>query len=402
MSIVFPQKTSSAYVKTLERALLGGWVWLLLGLFILPTSKLYHQGIIAFFWLPGFLLVIHPQIRSQATFDKPLLILFGLSALWAALSVVWGGNPSQLKEIAYLLLSINAIALLAALDNKLLWKSLAWSAFVAGLLAWAALINCYIVNGNPWSFRAVGMGSLEHPILATHVMGILCLALVNLRRYLPRLLRKGYWVIPCSGYLVFLLMSKTKGTLLAMILCLTLSYLWKPIRRSLMLAAATLSFSVVVLLMFPHELLRDGFSLRPELFHLGLEQLAQHPWLGIGVDTPYWLTVQSSGATYEHAHNFYLHLAIELGIVGLVLWGLLSGLAVWRAWSMRYTLQGRAVCALFCFGCIALITDGTGPWVKPREEWFSIWLPIFLAFALKCVQPSPVTDMCCHPNTSFE
>lgn len=381
--------------KLLEKLLTLGFAWLLLGLFLLPTRKLYHQGMILFFWLPG-VLVLLKDFHLSRFFDRRLMALFLVAAAWAGLSIVWGGSVRQLKEIGYLILTVNAVAMLAYLNNRLLWKTLAWVAFGGGFLAWASIFYCYFILGNEWAFRAIGIGVLEHTILATHVMGVLCLLLVNLRRLLPKMIRKWYWVIPCFGYLAFLLLSRTKGTLLAMIVCLVLSYIWKPVKRSLMLAAATLAFSTLALIMFPHELLRDGFSYRPELLVQGFQQWMQHPLLGIGVDTNYLLTLPASGLSYEHAHNFFMHMSIQLGVIGLFLWLALLAMVSLRGWQQRRTLHGRALCAVLCFGGIALMTDGTGPWVKPREEWFTIWLPIFLAFALPASWPQPKPHDCCH------
>lgn len=387
--------TTPEQTQRLERGLGAGLVWLLLGLFLLPSSKLYHQGLIFLFWLPGALALFNSNVR--AAWDLRLLALFGLSAGWASLSLLWGGEPRQLKEILYVLLSLNACIAAAALNTRLFWKLLVISAFVGGLLAWLALVYFYLLQGNSWEERSTATGQLNHTILASHVLGALCLILVYLRWRLPKALQRSAWIFACSGYLAFLLMSRTKGTLLALVACLILSYLWKPSRRAMIVAGTTLLCSLIAVWQFPAEVLRGGFSSRPELFQLAWEHYLQHPWLGLGVDGKYLLTVPSTGATFEHAHNLYAHIALQLGAVGLLLWLLLLAGVALRGWSMRKTAQGRTVCALLCFGGIALLTDGTGPWVKPREEWFTIWLPIFLGFALKQnpSRPSPAQD-CCH------
>lgn len=73
---------------------------------------------------------------------------------------------------------------------------------------------------------------------------------------------------------------------------------------------------------------------------------------------------------------------MTLGLVGLACWLALQALALSAAWRLRERVEGRMLCALLCFAGIALFTDGIGPWVKPREEWFCLWLPIFLVMGL--------------------
>lgn len=387
----------SSHIPVLERWLGLGMLWLLLGLFIMPTNKVYHQGLIYLLWLPGVISLFKTPTWYQA-FDRLLLSLLGLSVAWAALSLSWGGHPRQLKEVFYVLISLNGLLMLALRNPRLFWQLLAYAAFIGGLMGWVALIYHYLIQGNNWSIRTTATGQLDHTILASHVMGVLCLILVYLRRRLPQMLQKGYWMFACSGYLAFLLMSRTKGTLLALVACLILSYLWKPSRRSLIVAGTTIACSLIGIMFFPEAILRGGFSSRPELLQLAWEQLQQHFWFGLGLDQEYLLTIPETGYSFRHAHNFYAHLAVELGVIGLTLWLLLLAGVAWRGWMTRHTAAGRAVCALLCFSCIALLTDGLGPWVKPREEWFTVWLPIFLGFSLQAARIKPLEkDHCqCH------
>lgn len=67
-------------------------------------------------------------------------------------------------------------------------------------------------------------------------------------------------------------------------------------------------------------------------------------------------------------------------------WLLVLLIVFCRAWSNRASTAGVALCSLLAFSVVALMTDGIGPWVKPREEWFTVWLPIFLCFVLRPVE----------------
>jgi len=61
-----------------------------------------------------------------------------------------------------------------------------------------------------------------------------------------------------------------------------------------------------------------------------------HPWLGVGIGN--YEVMYSSYALplwplpLGHAHNYYLNIAAETGLVGLAAYMLLWGAALWKAW----------------------------------------------------------------------
>ncbi len=379
------QMTGKQSASRLSRVLIPwlafGFLWLLVGMFLLPTSKLYQQGLILFFWLPGLLaLLALPSVRQA--WDWLLLLLLGLCALWAGLSVAWGGEAGRLKELLYIGLAVNAVVALAALNARLLWQVLLGSALFCSAMAWWALFDFYLLQAQPLDERVVASGLLKHTILASHVMGVLGLALLFMRSWLPPRFPGWLWVLALLGYLAFMLMSRSKGPALALVVCLALSGLWSTFRWAWLAGGLTLIAAMLVAWLLPEQLLRGGFSFRPQLLEQAWMLWALNPWQGLGNGMEYQLPIVEIGKSYEHAHNLYMHIAVQLGVIGLLLWLGLQAAVVCRAWSARSSAPGRTLCALCCFAQLALLTDGIGPWVKPREEWFTVWLPVFLAFAL--------------------
>ncbi len=371
---------------------LAGWlavglVWWLLGMQLLPSNKLYHQGLILLFWLPGLVaLVMESRVRHG--WSVPLLSVLLVLSLWAVLSVGWGGDSDRLKVVAYSLLAANAWVALGALDARLLWRTLAYSSLVGGLLAWGAVLNFYGLEDRRWYLRVVGTGHLDHTILAAHVMGVLGVLLACLRRELPPMLRRWAWLPALLGYLAFLLLSRSKGPWLAL-LCTFLALLFiRPSRGRFIALMALIGAIVLAVLCAPQWVLRGGFSYRPELLAVGWQTYLAHPITGLGIGAEYLLQIAGGTSTFKHAHNFYLHLAIQVGGVGLALWLLLQAGVVSEALRIRRTIAGRTLLAVAVFGAVALFTDGIGPWVKPREDWFTSWLPLFLCLALHASKAS--------------
>jgi O-antigen ligase len=249
-------------------------------------------------------------------------------------------------------------------------------------MAWWSLFSFYILRNHPLVDRVVATGLLDHTILASHVVGVLALALLFLRNWLPSSFPKLIWFLDLLGYLAFMLMSRSKGTILALVVCLAFSGVWSKFRWAWLAGGAALIAAVLGMWLMPEQLLRGGLSYRPQLLEQAWSLWKLNPLLGLGNGVEYQLPVVELNKTFDHAHNLYMHIAVQLGLVGVLLWFSLQGIVAWRAWSARATVQGRTLCAIFCFSGVALFTDGLGPRVKPREEWFTVWLPVFLAFAL--------------------
>lgn len=370
----------------LEKWLAVGLCWWLVGMLLVPTSKFYHQVLILLFWMPGLLaLLMYREVR-QGWWQPLAVILLGF-VVWSALSVSWGAHDvdsGELKIFFYLFLALNAFLALACLNFVMLRHSLALSGLLVGMLAWISVLYFYGWQGYGWHRRAVGVGIVNHPILAGHLFGAVGILLYYLRRDLPVRLQGMVWWVSCTGVLAFLLMCQSKGPWLAVAVTLVLMALWLQTRRSIAVVMLFAVLAGLALFIWPERILRGGFSYRPELFAQALQLIREAPLTGLGFGGQYLLLVPSSGQYFEHAHNIYLHIAVVLGGGGLLFWLLLQSVAFYSAWLNRCEPTGQALAALLLFSCLALFTDGVGPWVKPREEWFTLWLPLCLAMALMC------------------
>ena len=359
-----------------------GFAWFLLGMMFLPSSKLYQQGLILLFWLPGLAAWL-PRIRASLHWDRWLLAGLLACVVWAVLSISWGGDWKRYKEILYVMLSAQAFVVLAGLYREHFWRLLVCLAMIGSLGALWSIVDFYLLQGRPLGHRLVGAGLLEHPILAAHLMGALGVLLLGLRSLVPEALPRWSWWLACLAYFAFMVLTRSKGPLLALIAACLIIPICAPSRGRVLFAMLLLGGAMVAVFLSPEFLLRGGFSYRPDLLLGAWELFLQHPWLGMGLGGSYELKVAVKGATYEHAHNLFAHLALQLGLPGLVLWLSTLLVVLWRGWGSKTSAAGLALCGLLSFSVVALMTDGIGPWVKPREEWFTVWLPIFLCFALR-------------------
>src|SRR5690606_31422788 len=117
---------------------------------------------------------------------------------------------------------------------------------------------------NAFAMRVLGPGAIDHTILGSHLMGVLCIVLFYLRARLPAGARTWLWALALLGYLAYLLLSKSKGTLLALIVCLAFTFVALYGRRAFYLLSAMVALSISYVLVFPEYALRGGLSYRPE------------------------------------------------------------------------------------------------------------------------------------------
>jgi len=123
-----------------------------------------------------------------------------------------------------------------------------------------------------------------------------------------------------------------------------------------------------------------GSSFRPEIFQSVLQMIGEHPWTGLGLGAEY--KVSAAGLLFDHSHNMFTHVAMELGLPGMLLW-----IAVWlftlgEIVRARDTVLGKILLALWVYSTMAMQFDAASLTGTPRAEWFVSWLTVGLAMLL--------------------
>ena len=111
-----------------------------------------------------------------------------------------------------------------------------------------------------------------------------------------------------------------------------------------------------------------------------LQMIKEHPWTGLGLGTHF--TVSAVGINFDHSHNLFTSVAIELGLPGLIFWCIAWFSVFFYAWRARATLLGQGVLGAWVFSMLAMQFDAASLLGTPRAEWFITWLPIALATLL--------------------
>ncbi len=177
-------------------------------------------------------------------------------------------------------------------------------------------------------------------------------------------------------------------------------------RRSLFLMAGALAAAVVVVLAAvllatrwearPQWLFRESLSPRQDVFDAGIDMFSDHPLLGAVPGTFGLLYPQYSGeypVHAIHAHNGYLQIAVDAGLVGLAALAVLVGAVVWLLWrSYRSGSTRQRLLVAACGGALAgfavhNLADAANYWKAPL-----IAVAAVLAIAVRNYQDASDAD----------
>lgn len=360
-----------------------GLVWFVAAIALAPSNKIYQQGLVLFLWLPTLVLawsaraVYIDALRRQSALWGALLLLM----LWAGLSLAWSpaAAPSrEVKRLIYILVFLMAFPLLAQAGLIRIRHLLQLG---GGLLAIAALISIvrfYGVHGQPLIGRLEGIGEISHPILGAYVIG--AVVLIMLYQLPRRRAAQVVWALSLICLGAFVVLSQSRGAVLALLITVVLAPLWFRDLHSRVIALLAVLATCVAFYLLYDLIAQRGASYRPEIFHSVLLMIGEHPWTGLGLGAEY--DVKAVGLLFDHSHNMFTHVAIELGLPGMLLW-----IAVWlftlgEIVRARNTLMGKILLALWVYSTLAMQFDAASISGTPRAEWFVSWLTVGLAMLL--------------------
>jgi O-antigen ligase len=371
--------------------LLGMW-WLLVGLAASPVGdkiwnrgKPYHDSLLVLFVLPALWWVWKRRAEFARRFiqaaEGPLLLLF---LAGAAVSVAWA-NYGHLGDAVIVLLYIGLFVMIWAalvVGNPQWFQRLLFLAGIGlALSALFAMTSFRSLTSDTWQEqgRLVAFGSLDNPNLAAFAYGA---ALVWLMQSAVR--KRLLQVLQLAAVLVlsvFIVMTFSRAAWLAIVvsqICMLLTVRHRHIKWRAMVA---LIGTVVALALGGwHYVEERGMSYRPQILHQAWDLIEAHPWGGLGMGSRY--TIQLGDQVWLHSHNVFSHLAIILGVPGLLVWSALWLVVGWRGWRFRHIATGRCLLALWVYASVAFQFDAPDVLEKPSVEWLLGWLPIAISMGL--------------------
>ena len=372
------------YQKNWARAWLGlGLVWFLAAIALAPSNKVYQQGLVLFLWLPTLVLawsargvLVQAWGRQPALWGSVLLLL-----AWSGLSLAWSPAEEpgrELKRLLYILVFLLAFPLLAQLGQARIRQLLLLGSALLALAALVSILKFYGVQHKPLLVRLAGIGEISHPILGAYVIGsALLLMLYEPPRHCGLQL---LWLAALACLGAFAIFSQSRGAILALVITVVMAPLWFRDRHSRVFSVLALLATGLAFLAVYDLIARRGSSYRPEIFHAVVEMIAAHPWTGLGLGAHY--EVSAVGRHFDHSHNMFTHVAVEMGLPGMLLWVMVWLLTLGEIVRARGTLFGKVLLGFWVYSTLAMQFDAASLTGTPRAEWFISWLPVGLAMLL--------------------
>lgn len=372
------------YQKNWAQAWLGfGLVWFLAAIALAPSNKVYQQGLVLFLWLPTLVMawsarhvIVQAWRRQPALWGSVLLLL-----VWSGLSLVWSAaeNPGrEAKRLLYILVFLLAFPLLGQLGQARIRQLLLAGSALLAVAALISVIHFYGVLGMPLLARLEGIGEISHPILGAYVIGSAVLFLL----YEPPRQRglQLLWLVALVCLGLFAMLSQSRGAILALVLTVILAPLWFRDRHSRVFAVLAAIATCLAFYLVYDLIAQRGSSYRPEIFHAVVDMIAAHPWTGLGLGAAY--DVSAVGKHFDHTHNMFTHIAVELGLPGMLLWVMVWLYTLGEIVRARGTLFGKILLGFWVYSTLAMQFDAASLTGTPRAEWFISWLPVGLAMLL--------------------
>ncbi|WP_430391879.1 O-antigen ligase family protein [Dyella sp. 20L07] len=388
LSLAVPaiEGTGGAAIAPWVRQLLFiGVAWLIGGMGIMPAGASYNPGkayqyVLALtLYLPTLVLLVMRPACARDLWRKPLVPWVMALLAWSLIALSWshishrGDEVARILSIAFFLVAWQQGV---ALNVERIRVLLVGTGLLMAIVAIAAMVWCAFypeVDG-----RLAAFGVMDNANLAVGAMGACLIWLWPWQMSDARL----RWAkrLAIGVLALFVLLSYTRSGWGALLAAFVAMALCRGGRKAWLSAGAAVLIAAIAVLAFLPALMERGLSMRPQIFEQSWALFRQHPLFGLGQGSPF--SFQVDGDVLTHAHNMFSQLAIELGLVGFILWtGIWLALG-WRAWRHRHETLGQIVVGLWVFGTILVQFDQSHLLDSPRPGWLITWVPLALSLSL--------------------
>lgn len=355
-------------------------------------AHVYILFIIPSLVVPAWLYCKHRDFfsRDVGIFLLAVVVFLG----WGAISAGWGdGDFSFLsllkRSLVIILYLLGIIFLVSSADLKWIKGFLLLAVSIVAIGALVSLFYQFIILDKSFGWRIfrlsrMGFGNwidLGNPVMAGVYLGVfavIAVALIGLEKQ-----RMHYIAVFSLAVLlvyIFLSFSRTAwvgGVAAAVFL------LFQFRSRSLVWLAVVFVLTILVVSgVYFDELLREvthkQLSHREETWQWALDHVGENMIFGHGYGHPFW-----ESKHFVHAHNFYLQVAYEGGLMGL--FALLTMLfVVCRSyWKNRGDVLVCLGFSLVVFLMVIMLAEIDHVITRPGVYWTIFWFP--LAFTLGAV-----------------
>lgn len=328
-----------------------------------------------------------------AVWRHPVFLAATAYMFYLLLSGFWSVPPDWYRLGQKFALSIYLIGFIAithafvSWDRHLYENLLKICVIIAATAALVNLVWFYADHKFPMT-RLQGFGSLTNINEFVNVYGVYSLLATSFALRTHDVKQRLLFLLAVVVFLVFAWFGQSRTAFVSMILVqFVLIGLMERQWRILYFAGMSLLVGVILLefqQVLDHLFVR-GEGLRPMIWAEVWKEIMTMPVFGHGIVLAPHVEVKSHH--FEGAHNAYLQLFWQGGLVGLGLFGILFAVAFKKAWA-RGRQQGEFT--VFCMLLFAAATMLTGVETlidRPRDQWMLFWFPLALLIGYQTAAP---------------
>ena len=378
----FPSDWRSRLVLVLvDKVIPFGVFVLLTGMFWVGNHGSYPKLFYWFLALPSLLLAIVQPRSFARILGSRIIVVYFIFAFYISLSVFWSSAGEDALELIkrplLVCLLFFSVFELAQCRFDLLRVAVRWSAIFSAVAALITIARFAFEGGHG---RLAGYGALYNPLLVSHVFGFF-IALWFGFYFMERTLfhpMSLFGILVCG---VLLLATGSRTPLVAILFTVGWLAALSANRKAALVLGLLLLLGVGVVVFVPEVITQRGLSYRTEIWANALRQIVKMAWFGHGYGSPLSIQLDSFPYPFSDPHNITLRVFYDGGVIGLILWLSLYGVALERSWHFRNDKWVLLCSAAVVYGLAAGLTEGGAFLSRPKEHWFLIWIPLALLSA---------------------
>jgi O-antigen ligase len=312
---------------------------------------------------------------------------FGLTILWTKnVNVSLEQYYDILRYFLSLILFISIAIYLSIYKNNFFKKYVFWVSLSAILCAIISILVFYGSHEFP-SDRISGFNYyLKYIVISAIYFGFIGLCSIHSAMNENIYLKKIYFIFATLIIMTFVLLSQSRGPLLAFIISfvtgLALEKKWKWIGLVFFMILVWLLLINFVDIGIHNYILRGSIPFRIAIWKSTLfQRISECLWFGEGYLTD--IEIYSLKKMWSHPHNIFLFILLKSGILGLLLF--LISLTFAFITAVRYFLKSKnwLYLAMLLFTILSVSSDNTRLLYKPVLSWFILWFSMAMCAALE-------------------
>ena len=370
------------------------WMSVLIVLCFLSVLLLRSQSAASYptYVLSLFMLATFPKWRD--VFRLHLVRLICALLIWLCLSVFWSDPFEWRAAISVWTRALLVFFFVVAMAECQLrgqlqrWMGVALTVVGAGVVL-VALANFYATD--PADGRLNGLGQLDTHVVAALVYGVILLFVLRTATMFDSrgIKAAALLVALIIAYAVFLSDSRNAWVSVTLgVVAYGLAYRaadWRQFVVTLVGMGILMGILVVALAFgdaTAQMILPRGSSFRPEIWGETLRLILENDALLLGRGILTSDDVMAGGVLMPHAHNIYLALVHQGGLVALGLYIAVLASAIINMFRNFDLADARLGASILIVATFSHLLDGHELIDKVGDTWLLVWMPVGLALGM--------------------